>query len=144
MYLTTIMVVIMISGSGIALNLAGPKILRLGFQSFIVFVGGLLLFGAVNTAIIGANAVLNRISEDGVLVGWFRAPHKKYGTSYRLINLVVILQLLTILCSRGDVYVLGEAYAFGVVWSFAFKGLATWAGCLLPRVPPEIRRGHVG
>jgi amino acid transporter len=110
--------------SGIALNLAGPKVLRLLFQTFIVFVGGLLLFGAVNTAIIGSNAVLNRISEDGVLTEWFRAPHKKYGTSYRLINLVVILQLLTILCSRGDVYVLGEAYAFGVVWSFAFKGLA--------------------
>src|SRR5262249_516696 len=26
--------------------------------------------------------------------------------------------------SRGNVYVLGEAYAFGVVWSFAFKALA--------------------
>src|SRR5262249_39757774 len=30
----------------------------------------------------------------------------------------------TIIGSRGDVYVLGEAYAFGVVWSFAFKALA--------------------
>ena len=26
--------------------------------------------------------------------------------------------------SRGDVYLLGEAYAFGVVWSFALKALA--------------------
>lgn len=123
--------------SGIALNLVGPKILRLGFQAFIVFVGGLLLFGAVNTAIIGANAVLNRISEDGVLVDWFRAPHKKYGTSYRLINLVVILQLLTIIFSRGDVYVLGEAYAFGVVWSFAFKGLAVFVLRLKDKSPRE-------
>ena len=41
-----------------------------------------------------------------------------------MINLIVILQLLTIIGSRGNVYVLGEAYAFGVVWSFAFKGLA--------------------
>ena len=51
-------------------------------------------------------------------------PHKRYGTTYRLVNLVVVLQLATIVLSRGDVYVLGEAYAFGVVWSFAFKSLA--------------------
>ena len=39
-------------------------------------------------------------------------------------TLVVGLQLFTILVSRGDVIVLGEAYAFGVVWSFVFKALA--------------------
>jgi hypothetical protein len=37
---------------------------------------------------------------------------------------VVGLQLLTILLSRGNIFVLGEAYAFGVMWSFAMKGLA--------------------
>ena len=36
----------------------------------------------------------------------------------------MILQLITILISRGDVYMLGEAYAFGVVWSFAMKALS--------------------
>jgi hypothetical protein len=40
------------------------------------------------------------------------------------IGLVVILQIVTILISRGDVYILGEAYAFGVMWSFSMKGLA--------------------
>jgi hypothetical protein len=78
----------------------------------------------VNTAIVGSNGVLNRVSEDGVLTDWFRRPHKKYGTTYRLINTVVILQIVTIVLSGGNVYVLGEAYAFGVVWSFAFKALA--------------------
>ena len=51
----------------------------------------LMLAGAVNTAIIGSNGVLNRVSEDGVLTDWFRAPHKKYGTTYRMINLIVLL-----------------------------------------------------
>jgi hypothetical protein len=64
------------------------------------------------------------VSEDGVLTDWFRKPHRKYGTTYRLINLITVLQLFTIIVSRGNVYVLGEAYAFGVVWSFAFKSLA--------------------
>jgi amino acid transporter len=110
--------------SGISMNLAGPVPLKLVFQGFIVVVGFLMLAGAVNTAIIGSNGVLNRVSEDGVLTDWFRAPHRKFGTTFRMINLIVILQLLTIVGSRGNVYVLGEAYAFGVIWSFAFKGLA--------------------
>jgi amino acid transporter len=110
--------------SGIAINLAGPTTLKLAFQAFIVIVGFLMLAGAINTAIVGANGVLNRVSEDGVMTDWFRAPHRRFGTTYRMINLIVILQLVAILASRGNTYTLGEAYAFGVIWSFAFKALA--------------------
>src|SRR5947208_11386815 len=83
-----------------------------------------MLAGAVNTSIVGSNGVLNRVSEDGILPQWFRHPHRRFGTSHRILNLVVGLQILTILLSRGDIFVLGEAYAFGVMWSFAMKGLA--------------------
>jgi amino acid transporter len=110
--------------SGLAMHLAGPLTLRLLFQAFVVVVGFLILAGAANTAIVGSNGVLNRVAEDGVLTDWFRKPHKRFGTTYRLINLIVILQLVTILLSRGDVYVLGEAYAFGVIWSFAFNAVS--------------------
>src|SRR5689334_21808183 len=110
--------------SGLAMHVAGPLWARLFFQGFVVVVGFLMLAGAVNTAIVGSNGVLNRVSEDGVMTDWFRKPHRKFGTTYRLINLITLLQLFTIVVSRGNVYVLGEAYAFGVVWSFAFKSLA--------------------
>jgi amino acid transporter len=110
--------------SGISIFLAGPEVLKLAFHAFVVLVGTLILSGAVNTAIIGSNGVLNRVAEDGVLPEWFREPHKQHGTTYRIINLIVLLQLLTIVASRGNVYILGEAYAFGVVWSFAMKALA--------------------
>jgi amino acid transporter len=109
---------------GLSMYLVGPIAARLAFHGFVVLVGTLILAGAVNTAIIGSNGVLNRVAEDGVLPDWFRHPHKKFGTTSRLINLIVILQLITILISRGDVYMLGEAYAFGVVWSFAMKALS--------------------
>ena len=46
------------------------------------------------------------------------------GTTYRLINTVAGLQIFTIVASRGNVLTLGEAYAFGVVWSFVFKALS--------------------
>jgi len=110
--------------SGLAMNLVGPLPLRLLFQAFVVVVGFLILAGAVNTSIVGSNGVLNRVSEDGVLTDWFRKPHRRFGTTYRLINMVTVLQLITILLSRGDVYLLGEAYAFGVVWSFAFNAVS--------------------
>jgi amino acid transporter len=110
--------------AGLAMYLVGPQILRLFFRAFVVVVGFLILSGAVNTAIIGSNGVLNRVSEDGVLADWFRSPHPRFGTSHRIINMVVILQIITILWSRGDVYLLGEAYAFGVIWSFTFNSLA--------------------
>ena len=108
---------------GLATHLVGPQLLRLAFHMFVVVVGVLILSGAVNTSIIGANGVLNRLAEDGVLVPWFRRPHRKFGTSYRLINTIVGLQAVTIVASRGDVKLLGEAYAFGVVWSFFMKAL---------------------
>ncbi len=108
---------------GLAMNLAGPYLLKLGFHVFVVIVGAMILSGAVNTSMIGANGVLNRVAEDGVLVDWFRKPHRRFGTTYRLINAITLLQLATIIASRGDVYLLGEAYAFGVVWSFSMKGI---------------------
>src|SRR5205807_4239818 len=90
--------------SGIALNLAGPMPLKLLFQGFIVIVGFLMLAGAINTSIIGANGVLNRVSEDGVMTDWFRAPHKRFGTTFRMINLIVLLQIVAIIGSRGNTY----------------------------------------
>ncbi|HET7099798.1 MAG TPA: amino acid permease, partial [Terriglobia bacterium] len=107
------------------------------------------LSGAVNTAIVGSNGVLNRVSEDGVLADWFRQPHPRFGTSHRIINLVVALQLLTIFLSRGNVILLGEAYAFGVIWSFAMKGLGvlvlrfTKPGPREFRVPVHLRLGRL-
>jgi amino acid transporter len=109
---------------GLARWVLGPSWLKLLLEAFVVIVGFLILSGAVNTAIIGSNGVLNRISEDGVLPDWFLRPHPRFGTTYRLLYLILILQLGVILVSGGDMILLGEAYAFGVVWSFAFKALA--------------------
>jgi hypothetical protein len=109
---------------GLAMNLEGPPLAKLVFHVFVVVVGTLMLAGAVNTAIVGSNGVLNRVSEDGVLSDWFRAPHPRFGTSHRIINMIVLLQIVTILISRGDVTFLANLYAFGVIWSFAMKGIA--------------------
>ena len=109
---------------GIAMYLPGPMVPKLLFHGFVVLVGVLILAGAQNTSIVGANGVLNRVAEDGVLTSWFQKPHHRFGTSYRIINLIVGMQMLTIVLSLGNVYVLAALYAFGVIWSFAMKSLA--------------------
>jgi amino acid transporter len=125
---------------GIAIYLVGPTMLKLFFHAFVVLVGVLILAGAQNTSIVGANGVLNRVAEDGVLTDWFQKPQRKYGTSYRIINLIVGMQLLTIILSRGNVYVLAGLYAFGVIWSFALKSLAV---LVLRYTEPENREWKV-
>jgi amino acid transporter len=110
--------------SGLAMNVVGPHWAKLGLNTMVVVVGSLILAGAVNTSIVGANGVLNRLTEDGVLPEWFKKPQKVYGSTWRLLSLVAGLQVATILLSGGDVILLGEAYAFGVVWSLVFKALS--------------------
>ena len=112
---------------GLTNHLAGPEPMKLAFHGFVVVVGFLILSGAVNTSIIGANGVLNRVAEDGVLLPWFRHPHEKWGTTHRMVNLIAILQIATVLYSNGNMAILAGAYAFGVVWSFFFKALGVTA-----------------
>jgi amino acid transporter/nucleotide-binding universal stress UspA family protein len=124
---------------GLAMYVIGPPLARLLLNGFVVVVGFLILAGAVNTAIIGSNGVLNRVAEDGVMPDWFLKPHRRYGTTYRVLFLIVGMQLATIIISRGNMYTLGEAYAFGVVWSFVFKALAMVVLRFKDRNPREFK-----
>jgi amino acid transporter len=135
--------------AGIAMYMVGPMFWRIVFRIFVVLVGFLILSGAINTSMIGSTGVLMRVAEDGVLTDWFRKPHARFGTSYRIVNLVFILQMFTIIASRGNIIMLGEAYAFGVIWSFTFNNLAMlvlrWKfhGERGWKVPPNITIGKI-
>ena len=135
--------------AGLAMYMVGPLFWRIIFRIFVVLVGFLILSGAINTSIIGSTGVLMRVAEDGVLTDWFRKPHPRFGTSYRIVNLVFILQMFTIIVSRGNVDMLGEAYAFGVIWSFTFNSLSMlvlrwkYKGERGWKVPPNLRIGRI-
>ena len=68
------------------MNVVGPPVARLLLNAFVDVVGFLLLSGACNTSIIGANGVLNRVAEDGILPDWLRKPHPRYGTTHRILT----------------------------------------------------------
>src|SRR5262249_50840376 len=110
--------------SGLARHVIGPPLLKLALETFVVVVGFLILAGAVNTAIIGSDGVLHRIPADGVLPDRFPPPPPGSGPTHRLLYLIAGMQVGVILLSMGHIIVLGEAYAFGVVWSFVFKSLS--------------------
>lgn len=124
---------------GLAMYVVGPPVARLALNVFVVVIGFLILSGAVNTAIIGSNGVLNRVAEDGVLPDWLLKPHRRYGTTHRVLCLILGMQLLTIVVSRGNMYVLGEAYAFGVVWSFLFNAASMVVLRFKDRSPREFK-----
>lgn len=109
---------------GLAMHVIGPPLARLVLNALVVVASFLILSGAVNTSIIGSNGVLNRVAEDGVLPDRLLKPHPRYGTTHRLLYIIVGLQLFTIIASGGNMILLGEAYAFGVIWSFLFKSLS--------------------
>ena len=62
---------------GLAMSVVGPQLVRLALHAIVVIVGFLILAGAVNTAIVGSNGVLNRVAEDDVLPEWFLRPHRR-------------------------------------------------------------------
>jgi amino acid transporter len=109
---------------GLAMHMVGPTWAKLIFRAFVVLVGVLILAGAQNTSIVGANGVLNRLAEDGILTPAFQKPHHRFGTTHRIINLVVGMQVLAILATAGNVFLLAGLYAFGVIWSFSMMSLA--------------------
>ncbi|MCX7833678.1 MAG: APC family permease, partial [Ignavibacteria bacterium] len=109
---------------GITMYLVAPQFLKLIVHSFVVIVGVLILSAAVNTSIVGANSVLNRVAEDKILTDWLRKPSKKFGTTHRMLTLIAGMQILTVILSRGEILLLGEAYAFGVIWSMTFKAFS--------------------
>ena len=133
--------------AGLAMYMVGPMFWRIAFRIFVVLVGFVILSGAINTSMIGSTGVLMRVAEDGVLTDWFRKPHTKFGTSHRIVNLIFILQMFTIIITRGNIMTLGEAYAFGVIWSFTFNSLAIlvlrwkYHGERGWKVPPNLRIG---
>ena len=56
-----------------------------------------------------------------------------------MLYIIAGLQLATILVSRGNMILLGEAYAFGVVWSFAFKAVSMVVLRFKDRRPREFK-----
>ena len=110
---------------GLAMHMLGPVSLLLLLNAFVVFVGFLILVRRgqhLDHRLQRRAQPRGRRRRAARLVS--EAASAATARHYRLLWLITGLQLFTIVVSRGDVILLGEAYAFGVVWSFVFKTLS--------------------
>src|SRR5439155_1285533 len=132
MGVTTVMVVVMVAWCGVTLWVRGASLppFELHFSDEALgWLGGTgweKKIGALGILIAFGHSILAMSGEESLAQVNREIAHPKVPNLIKagLIILVVGLHIFTIVASRGNVYALGEAYAFGVVWSFVFKALS--------------------
>ena len=107
--------------AGIALHVIGPAWLRALLLAAVAAAGAAFLAATVRSTSLGAQGVLARLVDEGVLPDRWRSLHPRFGTPYRLVDATTVAQLGIVLISGGEIAWLARAYAIGVVVSALLK-----------------------
>jgi amino acid transporter/nucleotide-binding universal stress UspA family protein len=97
----------------------GPAALQLA----IVLTAATLLMGAANTAIIGCYHVFLALVRLGFMPAWLAERSSRFNTPHRAIAISVVVPVVVVVASRGQMAVLGELYAFGLLGAFALTSI---------------------
>src|SRR5437870_991047 len=167
MQFTTVMVVLLIGWCGYTLWVRGghlpplpsPRNLRLGKEALGWLYGSRIpqMFGFVAILVGLGHSVLAMSGEESLAQVYreIESPKlpnlKKAGLVIFIYSLVFtsLVSIFTVMISRGNVSFLANLYAFGVIWSFAMKGVAvlvlryTHPGEREYRVPLNLKLGGV-
>lgn len=82
----------------------------------------LVLSGAVLTSFVGVSGLLERMTLDRILPGYFLKKNKR-GSSYRIILIFLILTISILLITKGDVAVLAGVYTISFLSVMALFGI---------------------
>src|ERR1700704_3340026 len=113
-------------------EIASPKLKNLERAGFVIFVYSMVFTSLVSFFAVWIMPDAERAKYLNNLIGGL-SMFLVGPVSLRLLfhafvvlvgNLIAGLQIFTIILTRGDLFILGEAYAFGVVWSFAMNALS--------------------
>jgi len=91
--------------------------------SVVLSASSLLLFAA-NTAIIGAYHIFLALSNAGFLPHVISLRSRKFHSPHIAISIATIVPITVILATRGELALLGEMYAFGLLGAFVFSSLS--------------------
>jgi nucleotide-binding universal stress UspA family protein len=94
-----------------------------GLEIAVVLTASTLLLFAANTAIIGNYHVQLALTKRSFLPGGLAALSHRYQTPYRAIILCTVVPALVLVAVRGDMTLLGELYAFGLLGSFVLTSV---------------------
>jgi len=96
----------------------------LGLKVLVVITASTLLLFAANTAIIGAYHILQALARDNFLPAGIGTRNKQFNTPHIAILLVTVIPLFVVVLTQGELGLLGEMYAFGLLGAFAFSSLS--------------------
>jgi len=125
--------------AGLALHLAGPSWIRIVMAVAIAAGAGLIMAAAVRSALVGAQVAMTRLVDDGLLPPALRAPHPRFGTPWRMLDLVVAVQLAIVALSGAHIGWLTRAFGIGIAVSAVLKTLAVIRLRRLRREPRAFR-----
>lgn len=96
----------------------------LGVKLAVVLTASSLLLFASNTAIIGSYHVFLALVKGGFLPKIVALRNDKFNTPHIAVAIATIIPILVIWLSRGEMKVLGDMYAFGLLGAFVFSSLS--------------------
>jgi amino acid transporter len=95
-----------------------------GLKLAVVLSASTLLLFAANTAIIGAYHIFLALSNTGFLPHVVSLRSNKFHSPHIAISIATIVPIGVILATRGELTLLGEMYAFGLLGAFFFSSLS--------------------
>ena len=107
--------------AGLASQLTAPPWLRLALVSLVAAAAAVFLAATLRSTTRGAYTVLARLVDEGFLDDRWRALHHRFGTPWRSIDAVALVQVAIVLLSGGGTAWIARAYAIAVVVSAVLK-----------------------
>jgi amino acid transporter/nucleotide-binding universal stress UspA family protein len=95
-----------------------------GLKLAVVLSASTLLLFAANTAIIGAYHIFLALSNTGFLPQVVSLRSKKFHSPHIAISIATIVPIGVIIATRGELTLLGEMYAFGLLGAFFFSSIS--------------------
>ncbi|HEY2903205.1 MAG TPA: universal stress protein [Polyangia bacterium] len=111
-------------------------------QIAIVATSSTLLVGAANTAMIGCYHVFLALVRLGYMPRWLAERNQRFGTPHRAIVISVLVPVVVVVATRGQMALLGDMYSFGLLGAFTLtsvgidrmrlqenkRGIGLWVG----------------
>jgi amino acid transporter/nucleotide-binding universal stress UspA family protein len=95
-----------------------------GIKLAVVLTASSLLLFASNTAIIGSYHVFLALVRSDFLPKIIAVRNAAFNTPHIAVGIATIIPILVILASRGEMKILGDMYAFGLLGAFVFSSLS--------------------
>jgi amino acid transporter/nucleotide-binding universal stress UspA family protein len=96
----------------------------LGLKLAVVLSASTLLLFAANTAIIGAYHIFLALSNAGFLPRVISLRSEAFHSPHVAISIATLVPIGVILATRGELALLGEMYAFGLLGAFVFSSMS--------------------